>query len=64
MKSKRRNSPDPALDATDTCQTTLDETSRKLDGLHKSLLENSRKLDAIIKRLEVPYKPSARPVKE
>lgn len=64
MTSMRRNSQEPVLEATDTCRTALDESSCKLDGLHKSLLEISHKLDAIIKHLGVPYKPRARFVKD
>lgn len=64
MSCKTRRTRDRALDATDTCQAALDDTTRILNEMREMLLENNRMLDAIIKHLGVPYRPRADVVKE
>ena len=53
------------LEAANTCQATLDETSRLLAEIKMMLLEINRKLDALMEHLGVPYeKPRVRSCKD
>ena len=55
MKSIRRRPKDPVLDATETFQAALDETSRNLAVIRRTLLEISHKLDALVEHLGVSW---------
>ncbi|MCY4018123.1 MAG: hypothetical protein OXG39_01825 [Chloroflexi bacterium] len=55
MSSQTPGSRDSLLEAADTCQATLDDTSRLLAETQLILLEISHKLDALMQHLGVPY---------
>lgn len=55
MRFQTLGSRDGLLEAADTCQTALDDTSRLLSDRHLILLEISHKLDALMQHLGVPY---------